>query len=322
MSGARHILTLSCVNRPGIVAKVSAALFDGGFNILDAQQFDDTETGNFFMRVEFNAANVGRGRRGRCATRSRRLRRGLAMTWSMRRADERKRVALMVSRFDHCLVDLLYRWRSGEMPMEPVAIIANYPRESYAHIDFDDIPFHHLPITKETKMEQEAQVWETIRTSKADRRRARPLHADSVRRFRRQAAGALHQHPPLVSAGLQGRETLPPGASARRQAHRRDGAFRHFRSRRGSDHRAGRRAHQPPRHAGGARAQGARHRAPGAGARPGESCSRTGCCSTAARRWSSPAKGTARFDGKFITGDDAPAAGPRRALRQDGAISA
>ncbi len=167
MSGARHILTLSCVNRPGIVAKVSAALFDGGFNILDAQQFDDTETGNFFMRVEFNAANsaadveVLRDSFKAIAA-------GLAMTWSMRRADERKRVALMVSRFDHCLVDLLYRWRSGEMPMEPVAIIANYPRESYAHIDFDDIPFHHLPITKETKMEQEAQVWQTIRTSKAD----------------------------------------------------------------------------------------------------------------------------------------------------------
>ena len=74
----------------------------------------------------------------------------------------------MVSRFDHCLVDLLYRWRSGEMPMEPVAIIANYPRETYAHIDFDGIPFHYLPVTRETKMEQEAQVWETIRTAKAD----------------------------------------------------------------------------------------------------------------------------------------------------------
>ncbi|HEV7481363.1 MAG TPA: ACT domain-containing protein, partial [Roseiarcus sp.] len=56
MSSQRHILTLSCINRPGIVAKVAAALFDGGFNILDAQQFDDTETGDFFMRVSFNAA--------------------------------------------------------------------------------------------------------------------------------------------------------------------------------------------------------------------------------------------------------------------------
>ena len=67
------------------------------------------------------------------------------MTWSMRPAAQRKKVALMVSRFDHCLVDLLYRWRAGEMPMEPVAIIANYPRETYAHIDFGDIPFHYCP---------------------------------------------------------------------------------------------------------------------------------------------------------------------------------
>ncbi len=90
------------------------------------------------------------------------------MTWSMRSARERKRVALMVSKFDHCLVDLLYRWRSGELPMEPVAILANYPRETYAHIDLDDIPFHYLPVVKETKMEQEAEAWEIIRSSKAD----------------------------------------------------------------------------------------------------------------------------------------------------------
>jgi len=167
MSGVRHILTLSCVNRPGIVAKVSAALFDGGFNILDAQQFDDTETGDFFMRVEFNAAraeaDVGALREAFTAIAA-----ALRMTWSMRPADQRKRVALMVSRFDHCLVDLLYRWRSGEMPMEPVAIIANHPREIYSHIDFDEIPFHYLPVTRETKMEQEAQAWELIKTAKAD----------------------------------------------------------------------------------------------------------------------------------------------------------
>ena len=90
------------------------------------------------------------------------------MDWSMRPSDQRKRVALMVSRFDHCLVDLLYRWRSGEMPMEPVAIIANYPRDSYAHIDFGDIPFHYLPVTRQTKMEQEAQVWETVKSARAD----------------------------------------------------------------------------------------------------------------------------------------------------------
>jgi formyltetrahydrofolate deformylase len=167
LSSARHILTLSCVNRPGIVAKVSAALFDGGFNILDAQQFDDTETGDFFMRVSFNptgsSANVGAFRETFKA-----IAIGFAMTWSMRSVDQLKRVVLMVSRFDHCLVDLLYRWRSGELAMDPVAIIANYPRETYAHIDFGEIPFHHLPITKQTKMEQEAQAWEIIKSAKAD----------------------------------------------------------------------------------------------------------------------------------------------------------
>ena len=167
MSGARHILTLSCANRPGIVAVVSAVLFDGGFNILDAQQFDDTETGAFFMRVAFNAAAPQadvEGLREKFKTIAARF----SMTWSMRPADEHKRVALMVSRFDHCLVDLLYRWRSGELPMDPVAIIANHSRETYAHIDFGDIPFHYLPITRQTKMEREAEAWEVIKSAKAD----------------------------------------------------------------------------------------------------------------------------------------------------------
>jgi formyltetrahydrofolate deformylase len=167
VTSARHILTLSCVNRPGIVAKVSAALFDGGFNILDAQQFDDTETGDFFMRVSFNPAQSHADVDGfREAFKT--IANGLAMTWSMRSVDQRKRVALMVSRFDHCLVDLLYRWRSGELAMEPVAILAKYPRETYAHIEFGDIPFHYLPITKQTKMEQEAQAWDIIKSAKAD----------------------------------------------------------------------------------------------------------------------------------------------------------
>ena len=167
MSGARHFLTLSCINKPGIVASVSAALFESGFNILDAQQFDDTETRSFFMRVEFNAAKPDADVEALRATFTD-IATGFGMEWSMRPAGQRKRVALMVSRFDHCLVDLLYRWRSGELPMDPVAIIANHPRASYANIDFDDIPFHYLPVTRQTKMEQEAQVWDVIKSAKAD----------------------------------------------------------------------------------------------------------------------------------------------------------
>ena len=167
MSSARHILTLSCANQPGIVAKVATALFDGGFNILDAQQFDDTETGDFFMRVVFNPA-APHAEIETLSEKFKVIAAGLAMRWSMRPVDQLKRVVLMVSRFDHCLVDLLYRWRSGELAMDPVAIIANYPRETYARIDFGDIPFHYLPIAKQTKMEQEAQAWEVIKSAEAD----------------------------------------------------------------------------------------------------------------------------------------------------------
>jgi formyltetrahydrofolate deformylase len=166
MSAERHVLTLSCANRPGIVAKVSTALFQGGFNILDAQQFDDTETGNFFMRVVFNGAgdsDTAAFKRDFAA-----LAAPFAMSWTLRASVDRKRVLILVSRFDHCLVDLLYRWRSGELPMEIVGIIANYPRETYAHIDLDDIAFHHLPITRQTKMEQETQVWEVVRDAQCD----------------------------------------------------------------------------------------------------------------------------------------------------------
>jgi len=167
MPPKRHILTLSCANRPGIVAKVSATLFDGGFNILDAQQFDDTVTGTFFMRVEFNPAQPDSDADALTRTFAT-VADSYAMTWSIRPADHRKRVALMVSKFDHCLVDLLYRWRAGELPMDPVAILANYPRDAYSHIDFDDIPFHYLPVTRDTKMEQEHEAWEILRAAKAD----------------------------------------------------------------------------------------------------------------------------------------------------------
>jgi formyltetrahydrofolate deformylase len=167
MSGARYVLTFSCPNRRGIVSAVSTALFEGGYNILESQQYDDVETGNFFMRVAFNAPEGEAGGEafragfGEIAGR-------FGMSWTLRAVDEKKRVALLVSRFDHCLVDLLYRWRSGELPMEPVCIISNYPRETYEHLDLDGIPFHYLPVTRQTKMEQETKLWETVRESKAD----------------------------------------------------------------------------------------------------------------------------------------------------------
>ena len=163
----RQILALSCPNRPGIVAAVSTHLFQAGCNILDAQQFDDTETDRFFMRVEFNAVE-GEGTTAAYRDGFAPIAQRFGMTWTIREAAERRRVALLVSKFDHCLADLLYRWRIDELQMEPVAIVANHARDTYGHLEFGDIPFHHLPVTKDTKLEQEAQLWGVIRDSGAE----------------------------------------------------------------------------------------------------------------------------------------------------------
>jgi len=167
MSKARFVLTLSCINRPGIVAAVSTYLFENGADIREAQQFDDGETGKFFARMAFDIASGDADPEI--------LQAGLAavaepfkISWKLHDQSEPQRVMLLVSKFDHCLVDLLYRWRIGELPMTPVAIVSNHAAEHFSKIDFAGIPFHHLPISKDTKMEQEAQIWSLVRETKAD----------------------------------------------------------------------------------------------------------------------------------------------------------
>ncbi|MBA4788909.1 MAG: formyltetrahydrofolate deformylase [Rhizobiales bacterium] len=158
----QYILTLSCTNRPGIVARVSTFLFEKGCNILDAQQYDDTESNRFFMRVVFN---VVAGEESLDAIRAgfAEVAEAFALNWQMRDRTEKRRVLLLASKFDHCLADLLYRWRIGEIPMEISGIISNHPRETYAHLDLTPIPFYHLPVTKATKLEQEAEIWRIFR---------------------------------------------------------------------------------------------------------------------------------------------------------------
>jgi predicted amino acid-binding ACT domain protein len=274
------ILTLSCPDQRGIVAKVSAFLFERGCNILDAQQFDDQETGQFFMRVVFDADGADRdavrGEFGELAS-------PLKMKWTLRDRTERYRVLLLASKFDHCLADLVYRWRIGELPMDIAGVVSNHPAETYEHIDLTGLPFHHMPITKETKREQEQAIWDLVG-------RPRPsswcwrVTCRSCRTRCRRNCRQVHQHPPLVPAGLQGRAALSPGPCARRQADRRHGALRDQRSRRRSDHRSGRRAHQPPRHAGRTWPQGPRHRAPRAGARHALSPGRPGAAERSQNR--------------------------------------
>lgn len=151
----RFVLTIVCPDRPGIVAGVSRFLFDRDCNIIDSTQFGDQETGTFFLRILF-AAGADAG----CAALQREftpIAEAFAMQADFFDSAAKTRTLLMVSRLGHCLVDLLYRRRIGALPIEIAAIVSN-------HRDFEDValasgvPFHHLPITPQTKKQQEAAL--------------------------------------------------------------------------------------------------------------------------------------------------------------------
>jgi formyltetrahydrofolate deformylase len=167
MPDHQYVLTLSCPDRPGIVSAVSTFLAHNGQNILDAQQFNDVETDKFFMRVVFTAADLAVGlaalQTGFAAIAER-----FGMDWQMRDRASLRRVMLLVSKSDHCLADILYRWRTGELAMIPTAIVSNHPRETYAGLDFSGIPFHHLPVTKETKGAQEEAIFNLVQETRTD----------------------------------------------------------------------------------------------------------------------------------------------------------
>ena len=163
----QHILTLSSPDRPGIVAGVSSYLFDNGCNVLDAQQFNDTETGLFFARIVFSIVSGDRVlndiRTGFSTVAA-----DLGMTWRLLTRGDRQRVVVLVSRFDHCLADLLYRSRTGDLCMEIVCIVSNHPRELFSHLFIDPIPFHYLPTKEGSKPQQEAEITRVIREARAD----------------------------------------------------------------------------------------------------------------------------------------------------------
>ena len=151
-----YLLTLSCANRPGIVTRVTDVMYRHGGDIKEAHQYDDAETGRFFGRIVLSLPDEAAADDLRAGIAP--LAEELALDWTLRPKDELRKVLILVSKFDHCLVDLLYRNRIGELPMDVVGIISNHPLGTYQGVDFGGIPFHHLPITKETKPQQEARI--------------------------------------------------------------------------------------------------------------------------------------------------------------------
>ncbi len=160
---SEYVLTLSCPDRPGVVAAVSGLLAVRGCNITESQQFGDPVAGRFFMRVQFTAALPEDELRGAFTA----LAPEFAMEFRLHDLAVRPRALVMVSKLGHCLNDLLYRMRSGLLEIDIVAVVSNHPNlrpltQSYG------IDYHHLPVTPETKPRQEAEVLTLVEHYRAD----------------------------------------------------------------------------------------------------------------------------------------------------------
>ncbi|KRE78797.1 formyltetrahydrofolate deformylase [Arthrobacter sp. Soil763] len=161
-AGAEFVLTLDCAESPGIISSVSKFLLDHGCNIIDIKQFGDRQEQHFFMRVHF----VSSGN----APSAEALRQDFtpvagewAMNWRLEPHGRKQRILVMVSKYGHCLNDLLFRARTGELPVEIVAVVSNH-RDHEDLVGWHGIPFHHVPVSQATKPEAEATLLSLVDT--------------------------------------------------------------------------------------------------------------------------------------------------------------
>jgi formyltetrahydrofolate deformylase len=159
-----YILTLSCPDRPGIVHAVSGFLLERGGNIEEAAQYNDHDTGLFFMRVQFAC--------DRLTLEDLKLQlkffaEPFKMVWKLHGTHQPMRAVIMVSKEGHCLNDLLFRWKSGLLPLDIAAIVSNH-REFYQLAAGYNVPFHHIPVTAATRAQAEARQYEVIEAEGAE----------------------------------------------------------------------------------------------------------------------------------------------------------
>ena len=159
------VMTLSCEDRPGLVAAITGRLAEIGGNIREAQQYNAVDTRHFFMRIGFDCPGLDAPA---IAARFADVTERFGMEWQVRATSERRKVLLLVSKFDHCLDDLLYRYRIGELPMDVVGVVCNHPREALNQSMLEGVAFHHLPVTKETKPQQEAAIKRIVEETGAE----------------------------------------------------------------------------------------------------------------------------------------------------------
>ncbi|MFP3578691.1 formyltetrahydrofolate deformylase [Arthrobacter sp. fls2-241-R2A-200] len=151
------VVTLSCPDRPGIVHAVAGALLGAGCNITDSQQYGSPSTGNFFMRVEATTSST----EAELTAALQPVAESFGMTWQVNPVGRKVRTIILCSKDAHCLNDLLFAQRTGTLPIEIPAIVSNH-RDLEELADFYGIPFHHIPVTPETKPQAEAELLKLI----------------------------------------------------------------------------------------------------------------------------------------------------------------
>jgi len=155
-------LVIACPDRPGIVAAVSSFLYEEGANIVSSNQYStDPSGGRFFLRTEFYLQELEHDREPFAQRFQERVATPLQMQWQIRHFGERQRIAILVSRYDHCLLDLLWRVRRGELNAEVVGVISNHPdleRETVS----TGVPFHHVPVEREHKARAEQRMLDLL----------------------------------------------------------------------------------------------------------------------------------------------------------------
>ncbi len=164
-SGYNVRLLVSCPDKKGLIAAISSfiAMHDG--NILSADQYV-SDAGRFFMRLEIEGEGFGLEREefaGAFAPLARRQ----GMRWRVSHTDAPRKMAILVSRYDHCLIDLLWRWDAGELAAEIPLVVSNHP-DLALRAEVYGIPYHHMPVTKANKAEQEAAVLELLAEHEVD----------------------------------------------------------------------------------------------------------------------------------------------------------
>ncbi|WP_026534271.1 formyltetrahydrofolate deformylase [Arthrobacter sp. H14] len=163
-TAVEHVLTLDCAESPGIVHAVSGFLVEHGCDIIDNKQFGDRRAGRFYMRVHVTSTAGGTAAdewTAQLRAAFEPIAERYGMRWNLDRHGRKQRVLIMVSKFGHCLNDLLFRARSGELPIEIVAVVSNH-LDHKALVDWHGIPYFHLAVTPDTKADAEARLLEVI----------------------------------------------------------------------------------------------------------------------------------------------------------------